>query len=119
MAQGEGQACLHYTGQLGRKLGIVGGGHPKREHSLALVFLRAGGSLSTAAVLQEATLSPPCAYISSGGRSWRERGNPRASILYNTHSASVVNAESRHRRIEIRTFSEERHAHGGLRKVRA
>jgi hypothetical protein len=52
----------------------LGGGHPKREHSLALVFLRAGGSLSTAAALQEATPPPPCAYISSGGRSWGERG---------------------------------------------
>jgi len=60
MAQGEGQTYLDYTGQLGRKLGIVWGGHPKRKHSLALVFLCARGALSRAAALQEAIPPPAC-----------------------------------------------------------
>jgi hypothetical protein len=87
--------------------------------SLALIFLHAGGSLSAAGAVQEATPTPSCAHTSACGRLWCERGNPRGSILYNIHSASAVKTESRHRHIEIQNILEERHAHVGLRKVRA
>jgi hypothetical protein len=39
-------------------------------------------------------------------------------MLYNRRAASVVKTESRHWRIEIRPFPEERPAHIGLRKCR-
>jgi hypothetical protein len=86
--------------------------------SLALVFLRAGGSLSATAALQE-TAPPPTYSRRFRPSLMASEGRSSGFIMYNTCSASMAKTASCHRRIERWNIPEERHPHMGLWKVRA
>jgi hypothetical protein len=50
---------------------------------------------------------PTCRHpVASSSHSWRARGDPQGSFLYNTRSATVVKTESRPRRIRVGNIPE-------------